>query len=130
VSWDDAFATRYDDWSAHMTRDVAFCVGLAREADGRIVELAVGSGRVAVPVAPATRGCVVGIDSSPAMLEQACTRAAEAEGELDLRDGDLRDLALDERAAPAGEPFGDDTAEYMLIAGAPESAALGGRSWL
>ncbi len=61
MSWDEAFATRYEDWSAHMTQDLAFYVGLAREADGPLVELAVGNGRVAIPVALATGRCVVGI---------------------------------------------------------------------
>ena len=45
---------RYDEWSAHMTDDVAFYVELAREADGPLVELAIGNGRVAIPVARAT----------------------------------------------------------------------------
>jgi hypothetical protein len=26
MSWDEAFAGRYDEWSAHMTEDVAFYV--------------------------------------------------------------------------------------------------------
>lgn len=56
----DAFAPIYDAWSAHMTEDVAFYVSLAREADGSIVELAVGNGRVAVPVAQATGKRVIG----------------------------------------------------------------------
>ena len=34
-----------------MTADVPFYVDLARVADGPIVELAVGTGRVAIPVA-------------------------------------------------------------------------------
>ena len=105
MSWDEAFATSYDEWSAHMTEDVAFYAGLAREADGLIVELAVGNGRVAIPVALATGRRVVGIDSSPAMLEQARMRAAEAGVELDLREGDMRDLALDEEAALIYCPF-------------------------
>ena len=46
----------YDVWSAHMTEDVPFYVDLAQEADGPVVELAVGSGRVAVPVARASAG--------------------------------------------------------------------------
>ena len=54
-----------------MTEDVAFYVELAREADGPLVELAVGNGRVAIPVAQATGRPVIGIDTSPAMLEQA-----------------------------------------------------------
>jgi ubiquinone/menaquinone biosynthesis C-methylase UbiE len=105
MSWDERFASRYDEWSAHMTADVPFYVGLAREADGPIVELAVGSGRVAIPVAQATGRTVVGIDTSPAMLEQARTRAAEAGVDLDLREGDMRDLELEEPASLIYCPF-------------------------
>jgi SAM-dependent methyltransferase len=105
MSWDEAYAARYDEWSAHMTEDVPFYVGLAQEADGPIVELAVGNGRVAIPVAQATGRPVVGIDTSPAMLEQACVRAGEAGVELDLREADMRDLALDEPAALIYCPF-------------------------
>jgi hypothetical protein len=32
MSWDGAFASRYEEWSAHMTVDVAFYVELARWA--------------------------------------------------------------------------------------------------
>jgi len=99
MSWDERFAEGYDEWSADMTADVAFYVELAREAEGPLVELAVGNGRVAIPVAEATGRQVIGIDSSPAMLEQARARATEAGVDLDLREGDMRDLALDE---PAG----------------------------
>lgn len=95
----DAFAPIYDEWSAHMTEDVQFYVGLARETEGPLVELAVGSGRVAVPVAQATGRRVLGIDSSRAMLALARERAAGAGVDLELREGDMRDLELDE---PAG----------------------------
>src|SRR3954470_18354227 len=105
MSWDEAFAARYDEWSAEMTADVAFYVELAREADGPVVELAIGNGRVAIPVAQATGQPVIGIDSSPAMLEQARLRAAEAGVKLDLRQGDMRDLALAEPAALVYCPF-------------------------
>jgi SAM-dependent methyltransferase len=105
MSWDEAFATRYDEWSAEMTEDVPFYVALAREADGPLVELAVGSGRVAIPVALATGRPVVGIDTSPAMLALARERAVEAGVELDLREGDMRELALDEPAALVYCPF-------------------------
>jgi SAM-dependent methyltransferase len=105
VSWDEQFSRRYDEWSAHMTEDVAFYVGLAREAEGPLVELAVGNGRVAIPVALATGRRVLGIDTSPAMLAQARERAAESGVELDLREGDMRDLALDEPAGLIYCPF-------------------------
>src|SRR5215213_8574789 len=88
-----------------MTADVAFYVELARQADGPLVELTIGNGRVAIPVGQATGQRVIGIDSSPAMLAQARTHAAEAGVELVLREGDMRDLALDEPAALIYCPF-------------------------
>ena len=98
-TWDYAFAERYDEWAAEMTEDVPFYVRLASETDGPLVELAVGNGRVAIPVARATGRTVIGIDLSTTMLEQARERASEAGVDLDLREGDMRDLELDE---PAG----------------------------
>jgi ubiquinone/menaquinone biosynthesis C-methylase UbiE len=88
-----------------MTADVAFYVQLARKAGGPLVELAIGTGRVAIPVAQATGQRVIGIDASPAMLEQARARAAEAGVKLDLHEGDMRDLALDKPAALIYCPF-------------------------
>jgi SAM-dependent methyltransferase len=105
MSWDEAYAERYDEWSAHMTEDVPFYVDLARQADGPLVELAVGNGRVAIPVALATGQRVIGIDRSPLMLAQARDAAAAAGVELDLREGDMRDVILDEPAALIYCPF-------------------------
>jgi ubiquinone/menaquinone biosynthesis C-methylase UbiE len=105
MSWDEAFASRYDEWAAEMTADVPFYVDLAREADGPIVELAIGNGRVAIPAAQAAGRRVIGFDTSPAMLEQACVRAGEAGVELELYERDMRDFALDEPAALIYCPF-------------------------
>jgi SAM-dependent methyltransferase len=105
MSWDEAFASRYEQWSAPMTDDIGFYVQLARQADGPLVELAIGNGRVAIPIAQATGQPVIGIDTSPAMLAQARARAAAAGVELDLRQGDMRDLALEEPAALIYCPF-------------------------
>ena len=105
MSWDEAYADRYDEWSAHMTADVPFYIELAQAADGPLVELAIGNGRVAIPVAQATGQRVIGIDSSPAMLRQARARAAAAGVDLDLRQADMRDLALDEPAGLIYCPF-------------------------
>ncbi len=105
MSWDEEFTQRYDEWTAGMTADVAFYVQLASEADGPLVELAIGNGRVAIPVALATGRRVVGIDLSPAMLEQARHRAGEAGVDLNLREGDMRDFVLDEPAALIYCPF-------------------------
>ena len=101
----DAFAVDYEKWAAVMTEDIPFYVELAREADGPVVELAVGNGRVAIPVAQAMGRPLLGTDISPAMLEQARANAEAAGVELELREGDMRDLALDEPAALIYCPF-------------------------
>jgi SAM-dependent methyltransferase len=90
----DTFAPIYDTWAADMTEDVDFYVELAREAQGPVVELAVGTGRIAIPIAERTRKHVLGIDLSSAMLALARERAAEAGVELDLHEADMRDLDL------------------------------------
>ena len=93
----DAFAEVYDDWTGPIgDDDVDFYVSLAAEARGPVVELAVGNGRVAVPIALRTGRRVIGVDISPAMLAGASDRAHAAGVELDLRLGDMRELALGE----------------------------------
>ena len=82
----EPFAAIYDRWANDMTQDVPFYVGLAKDADGPIVELAVGTGRVAAAVARETGRRVIGIDLSPEMLDQA----RETGADLDLRLGDIR----------------------------------------
>lgn len=99
----DTWAPVYDLWAAFMTEDVGHYVSLAREADGPIVELMVGNGRVAIEVARETGKPVLGIDSSPGMLEIARERAAGLP--LELRLGDVRNLELEEPAALIYVPF-------------------------
>jgi ubiquinone/menaquinone biosynthesis C-methylase UbiE len=101
----DPFAEIYDEWADVMTEDIPFYVELAKEADGPVVELAVGTGRVAIPVARETGERVLGFDLSPAMLAIARDRAAEADVDLELREQDMRDFALDEPAALVYCPF-------------------------
>jgi ubiquinone/menaquinone biosynthesis C-methylase UbiE len=88
----EGFAPVYDDWAADMTEDVDFYVELAREAEGPVLELAVGTGRIAIPIAQRAGKRVVGIDLSPAMLALARERATAAGVEVELREGDMRDL--------------------------------------
>jgi SAM-dependent methyltransferase len=99
----DPWAPVYDAWASDMTEDVAHYVRLADEADGPIVELMVGSGRVAIEVVRETGKPVLGIDSSPAMLEIARERSVGLP--LELRLGDVRELELDEAAALIYVPF-------------------------
>ncbi|HVS84337.1 MAG TPA: class I SAM-dependent methyltransferase [Gaiellaceae bacterium] len=99
----DPWAPVYDAWSSHMTEDVPYYVELVREADGPVVELMVGTGRVAIEAVRQTGKPLLGIDSSPAMLAIARDRAAGLP--LELRLGDVRELELDEPAALIYVPF-------------------------
>ena len=102
----DAIAELYDPWSRSVVEDVGFYVTEARTAGGPVVELGVGTGRIAIPIAQ--EGIrVVGVDSSREMLA-ACARRAEAEGVaelLDLRLGDLRSPPVDEQVHLVICPF-------------------------
>ncbi|HEV2592918.1 MAG TPA: methyltransferase domain-containing protein [Gaiellaceae bacterium] len=87
----DRIARIYDPWSRTVVEDVPFYVELAKESRGPVLELGVGTGRIAIPIAAAGIR-VTGIDTSPGMLEVA-REAAELAGVaelVDLRVGDLR----------------------------------------
>ena len=99
-----------------------------------MVELGVGTGRIAVPVALAGVR-VIGVDSSRGMLE-VCRRHAEAagiEGWIDLRQGDLRSPPVSERVPLVTAPFrsflhlGDDAARLEALRAARRLLAAGGR---
>ena len=102
----DAIARLYDPWSASVVEDVGFYLEEARAAGGPVVELGVGTGRIAVPIA-----CdgipVIGVDASAGMLEVCRERArlAGVDALLDLRRGDLREPPVDERVRLVTCPF-------------------------
>jgi hypothetical protein len=107
MSWDVAFASQYNEWSAHMTDDIAFYVSLACQADGPLVELAVGNGRVAIPVAQVD---ITLDDGAKSSLWWATKN--EWLGLLDV--ADLRLKAL--YGGFDREPFTDDSREYVFVA--------------
>jgi SAM-dependent methyltransferase len=88
----DAIAPIYDAWSRSVREDVDFYVDEAKRSGGPVVELGVGTGRIAIPIAGAGVE-VVGIDSSEGMLAVARQAATEAgvSDRLHLRAGDLRE---------------------------------------
>jgi len=102
----DRIARFYDPWSRSVTEDVGFYVELAVASGGPVVELAVGTGRIAVPIAEAGVN-VIGVDSSPEMLTAARAAAVSAgvSERLDVRLGDLREPPVPERVPLAICPF-------------------------
>ena len=100
----DAIARLYDPWSASVTEDIGFYVEEALAADGPVVELACGTGRISVPLAKAGIR-VIGVDASARMLEVAREYAAAEGVELDLRLGDLREPPVTERVPLVLIPF-------------------------
>jgi SAM-dependent methyltransferase len=106
VSAYDAIAELYDPWSVSVTEDVSFYVAEAKRAGGPVVELGIGTGRIAVPTA-AEGVSVIGVDSSPGMLDVCREQAAEAgvADLLDLRLGELTDPPVEERVRLVTCPF-------------------------
>ena len=100
----DAIAELYDPWSASVVEDVAFYLEEARCSGGPVLELGVGTGRIAVPIA-ADGIRVIGVDSSRGMLDVCARRAALAGVELDLRVGDLREPPVREHVPLVICPF-------------------------
>ena len=102
----DSIARIYDPWSASVVEDITFYVDEAKQGGGTVVELAVGSGRIAVPIAEAGLA-VIGIDLSTSMLAVARALAEEhGVGALvDLRVGDLREPPVAERVPLVICPF-------------------------
>ncbi|HEY6961898.1 MAG TPA: class I SAM-dependent methyltransferase [Gaiellaceae bacterium] len=90
----DAIARVYDPWSASVVEDVPFYLQEAVQSGGPVLELGVGTGRIAVPIAVAGIE-VVGVDLSAGMLEVARERAELAGVQVDLRRGDMRDPPVD-----------------------------------
>ncbi len=94
----DSFADVYDDWYGHVTDPDATAdraAALAREAGvPRVLELGIGSGRLALPIAD--RGIdVVGIDSSPAMVDLLAAKSGAERIEVHRGDMTEADALVD-----------------------------------
>jgi SAM-dependent methyltransferase len=91
-----ALARLYDLDLVEAPGDLDMYLALAARTGGPILELAAGTGRIAVPLAAAGHD-VTAVDLDPAMLERAYARAragAGLPGRLELIEADLLDLDL------------------------------------
>jgi SAM-dependent methyltransferase len=97
-----ALARLYDLDLVDDPGDVELYLALAARAGGRVLELAVGTGRVAVPLAAAGHR-VTGVDNDTHMIDRARARGAAAiagsGGSLELVEADIVGLALPEGGA-------------------------------
>ena len=107
----DALARLYDLDLAEEPGDVDLYLALAQRTGGPVLELAVGTGRVALPLAVAGHR-VVGVDIDPAMLARARARVAAVDPavhrRLHLVEGDLT-------AAPAIAAVADEGPYRLAI---------------
>ncbi len=103
----DAIARLYDLDLSVDPGDVELYVALARRTGGPIVELAAGSGRIAVPLAEAGHR-VVGVDISVEMMARARARLAAAgpavAERVELIEADMAEAAQNQRVV-AGGPY-------------------------
>lgn len=73
--------------------EVPFYLDLARQQGGAVLELACGTGQIAIPIA--LQGLpTVGLDQSGEMLNVAKARASELGAPVEFVQGDMRDFAL------------------------------------
>ncbi len=96
-----ALARLYDLDLVDDPGDIDLYRALADRVRGRVLELAVGTGRVAIPLAAAGHR-VTGVDNDRHMLDRARARAAAeiaGGGSLELLEADLVGLALPDGAA-------------------------------
>ena len=102
-------ADLYDHVSLYRERaDIAFYVEEATRANGQILEVGCGSGRVLIPTAKAG-ATIAGIDGSPRML-QRCALSLEGEPQIvrsraTLMHADMRDFDLGRTFALITIPF-------------------------
>jgi ubiquinone/menaquinone biosynthesis C-methylase UbiE len=94
----DRYASFFDLDYQDVNADLYMIQSFAARCGSPILELGCGTGRVLLPLAQAGYR-VTGVDSSPAMLEIARTKAAagKVQGHVTLIEQDMKVLSLDQR---------------------------------
>lgn len=103
----EGIAELYDGYPGNYLEDIVFFAEEAEASGGPVLEIGVGTGRLALCLAAAGIE-VVGIDSSPAMLRRLAVRRAEfpgLRGRVSAVAADMRAFALRRRFALAIVPF-------------------------
>ncbi len=83
----------YDAMNRDIVADIPFYVEQAKRANGPVLELACGTGRLAIPIAQSGIE-IVGLDLSPSMLSHARDKAEQSGVAITFVEGDCRSFAL------------------------------------
>lgn len=106
--YDRTDADLYDSYSTGLDGDEAFYVEEAKKADGPVLEIACGTGRIMIPIAESGVS-IVGLDRAPAMLEVARRKIAalpdETRRRMQIVEGDMRTFSLERRFPLAIIPY-------------------------
>ncbi|MFF5624608.1 class I SAM-dependent DNA methyltransferase [Microbacterium sp. NPDC012755] len=133
LAYDDSFARAYDDIFSDMAENAAPVDFLAACFEGVevLLELGVGTGRIALPLAG--RGYrIIGVDDSGAMLERLHAKDATGAG-VDARQADMADLDPQIRAGGVYSVLGslscllDSEARRRVFAQAAGAVPAGAR---
>jgi SAM-dependent methyltransferase len=112
--------------------DTPFYIEESKRADGPVLEIACGTGRLAIPIAQSGVE-IVGLDLSPSMLAHARRKASEAQATVDWVEGDCRTFTLNRKFALIFMPFHsmqhlhDPASLEALFANVRRHLAAGGR---
>jgi len=98
--YEDEWSADIYDYEVQSLEDLPFWQSLAESAEGPMLELACGTGRLVLPLARAGLS-VTGLDASPFMLAVAKRKLAQENDEVRARcrfiEGGMSDFTLDER---------------------------------
>lgn len=100
------WAEYYDLTQRGVAGDVEFYLDMARQADGEVLDLACGTGRISIPMAQAGLS-VTGLDLSAEMLKRAQEKAEQqgVSDRLKLVQGDMRSFDLQKSFSLIMIPF-------------------------
>ncbi len=106
--YDRTDAGLYDSFSTGLDGDEAFYVEEAARAEGPVLEIACGTGRIMIPIAESGVS-IVGLDRAPAMLDVARRKSTalpdDTRRRIQIVEGDMRMFSLEQRFPLAIIPY-------------------------
>lgn len=129
-AYGDAFADVYDDWYEDISDVDGSVAAIAALADGDVLELGVGTGRIAIPLARRI-GTVTGLDGSRAMLQRL--RAKDGGDSVNTALADMAAIPFTSAFSTVFVAFNtffnltSEQAQRSCVAGVAQALVPGGR---